>query len=169
MGQFTSAWEFESKRIKVKKQPIWKHRIILYVIAQSLFMLGIGLLFGVEGFLFQLGQSMVGFMFLEIVNYIEHYGLQRRRLPNGRYEKVQPVHSWNANHKISNLVLFKLQRHSDHHANALRRYQILRDFQDAPQLPYGYPTMVLVALVPPLWSKMMDPKVDSFYEERKSS
>lgn len=90
---------------------------------------------------------------------VEHYGLERRRQPGGRWEKVDPTHSWNSDFVLSNLVLFQLQRHSDHHAHALRRYQLLRHFDQSPQLPGGYGAMVLLALVPWAWRRVMDPRV----------
>lgn len=92
-------------------------------------------------------------------NYVEHYGLLRQKLPSGRYELPEPHHSWNTNHIYSNLVSFHLQRHSDHHANALRPYQALRDFKDLPRLPSGYPGSFGLAAIPPLWFKVMDPKL----------
>jgi alkane 1-monooxygenase len=92
-------------------------------------------------------------------NYVEHYGLLRQKLPTGRYELPEPRHSWNTNHIYSNLVSFHLQRHSDHHANALRPYQALRDFKDLPRLPSGYPGCFGLAAIPPLWFKVMDPKL----------
>ena len=116
---------------------------------------------GPLGALFFLVQGIVGFSSLEVINYIEHYGLQRRETAPGRYETTQPRHSWNASQRLSNALLINLARHSDHHAIASRRYQILRTFdQDrAPQLPQGYATMFLIALVPPLWFRVMDPLV----------
>jgi alkane 1-monooxygenase len=96
---------------------------------------------------------------LTSANYIEHYGIARRRVPNGRYEPCRPEHSWNSNHLVSNWALFHLQRHSDHHANATRRYQCLRHFDEAPQLPTGYFGMFLLAYVPPLWFRVMDPRL----------
>ena len=112
------------------------------------------------------GWVMVPFLFVQALwgwfgiltsaNYIEHYGLLRKKLENGRYERCQPHHSWNSNHIMSNLILFNLQRHSDHHANATRRYQSLRSFDDLPELPSGYPLMFAIALVPPLWFAIMD-------------
>ncbi len=96
---------------------------------------------------------------LTTANYIEHYGLLRTKNKNGTYERCQPKHSWNSNHLISNLVLFHLQRHADHHANPSRHYQSLRDFPEAPQLPMGYMGMFVLAYIPPLWKKVMDPKV----------
>jgi alkane 1-monooxygenase len=104
-----------------------------------------------------------GFSLLEVVNYIEHYGLLRATLPSGRYERCQPRHSWNSNNVASNLVLYHLERHSDHHANPTRRYQSLRHFDDAPQLPSGYALMICLAYVPPLWRRVMDPLVLAHY------
>jgi alkane 1-monooxygenase len=99
------------------------------------------------------------FGILTSANYIEHYGLLRQKLENGRYEQCQPHHSWNSNHIMSNLILFNLQRHSDHHANATRRYQSLRNFDNLPQLPSGYPLMFAIAYIPPLWFAIMDRRV----------
>ena len=94
-----------------------------------------------------------------MINYVEHYGLLRRKEPSGRYERCQPHHSWNSNHLFSNWALFHLQRHSDHHAHPTRRYQSLRDFPDLPRLPNGYFGMYLLAYFPPLWQRVMDPRL----------
>lgn len=96
---------------------------------------------------------------LTSANYIEHYGLLRQKLPNGEYERCAPHHSWNSNHLVSNLIVFQLQRHSDHHANPARSYQSLRDFPDLPSLPSGYFAMFLIAYVPPLWFAVMNPRL----------
>jgi alkane 1-monooxygenase len=109
-------------------------------------------------------QAVLGFSLLEVVNYIEHYGLLRQRREDGSYERCRPEHSWNASNVASNLILFQLQRHSDHHAYPARRYQVLRHFDDVPQLPTGYAGMIVVALVPPLWRAMMDRRVVEFYD-----
>lgn len=109
------------------------------------------------------GQAIVGFCLLEAVNYVQHYGLRRQKLPGGRYERVRPKHSWNSSRAISNLLLFHLQRHSDHHAKPLRNYQVLRHVEQAPQLPSGYSAMLMLALVPPWWRRVMDPRVLDFY------
>ncbi len=93
------------------------------------------------------------------MNYLEHYGLLRQKLADGRFERCQPRHSWNSNHVVTNLFLYQLQRHSDHHANPTRRYQALRHFEDSPQLPSGYGAMILLAYLPPLWFRVMDPRV----------
>jgi len=121
------------------------------------------------GLLLAFGWIMVPYLILQALwgwfgiltsaNYVEHYGLLREKLENGRYEQCQPHHSWNSNHIMSNLILFNLQRHSDHHANATRRYQSLRSFDNLPELPSGYPLMFAIALTPPLWYAVMDKRV----------
>jgi alkane 1-monooxygenase len=115
---------------------------------------------GWQALVFFILQAVVAFVLLEIVNYVEHYGLYRKPLQNGRYEKVLPLHSWNSAHIFSNLILFNLQRHSDHHAQASLPYTLLKNQESAPQLPAGYPSMVLIALVPALWFKVMNPRVE---------
>ena len=108
---------------------------------------------------FLLIHTLFAWFALTQANYVEHYGLKRARKANGRYEPVQPRHSWNTNHILSNLVLFHLQRHSDHHANPMRPYQSLRNFEDIPRLPAGYPGCFVLTAIPPLWRRVMDPKV----------
>ena len=109
-------------------------------------------------------QAVFGFSLLEVVNYVEHYGLLRQKLPTGRYERCLPVHSWNSNHVASNLALYHLERHSDHHAHPTRRYQSLRHFDDSPQLPNGYGLMISLAYVPPVWRRVMDHRVVEHYD-----
>jgi alkane 1-monooxygenase len=113
---------------------------------------------GISGLLLFALQAAVAVVLLEIINYIEHYGLQRRRI-EGRYEPVLEQHSWNADFIVSNWILFNLQLHSDHHAHMRRPYEELRTVHDAPQLPAGYPAMVVLALIPPLWFAEMDPRL----------
>jgi alkane 1-monooxygenase len=115
--------------------------------------------------LFYFAQSIIAFSLLELVNYIEHYGIVRKQDSSGNYERVNPLHSWNASHLISNFFLFQLQRHSDHHANAIKRYQVLNHYAESPQLPFGYPTMILMALVPPLWFARMNPLLNEWKEK----
>ncbi|MEQ9738165.1 MAG: fatty acid desaturase, partial [Algiphilus sp.] len=103
--------------------------------------------------------------FLTMANYVEHYGLLRQKQDDGRYERCRPEHSWNTNHTMSNLVLFHLQRHSDHHAYPTRSYQSLRHFEDLPTLPSGYPGMFTLAMFPPLWRAVMDPRVLELYDQ----
>jgi alkane 1-monooxygenase len=159
VGQFRSAWHLESERLSKIKKPFWSlhNEMMVFMVMQLAFC---GLMLALFGWVFLLLFVLVSFLsfsLLEIVNYLEHYGLERDQLENGRYEKVSHHHSWNSDHIISRMFLFELTRHSDHHAAASRKYQILRTFDDAPQLPTGYPGMILVALFPPLWFRIMDP------------
>ena len=154
---------FEIAAFRAKKQGhgawSWGNEMVPLTLA-TLAMAAVSLLIGGwMGLLFFVGQGFLAICLLEVINYIEHYGLMRAKLPNGRYERVAPRHSWNANHVFTNNLLFQLQRHSDHHANGSRRYQTLRHFEEAPQLPFGYATAVVVALVPPLWKAVMNPRV----------
>jgi alkane 1-monooxygenase len=104
-------------------------------------------------------QALLGFSLLEVVNYLEHYGLLRQKKEDGRYQRCLPEHSWNSNNVASNVLLYHLQRHSDHHANPTRRYQALRHVDEAPQLPTGYAGMIVLAWFPPLWRRVMDPRL----------
>ena len=114
--------------------------------------------FGAAGLLFFVAQAVVAFCELEVINYVEHYGLARRPVGNG-YERVAPQHSWNSNYRLMNWFLLNLARHSDHHAVAARRYQELRHVEQAPQLPGGYAAMVMLALLPPLWFRIINPRI----------
>lgn len=151
IGSFRSAWHLAAERCAKREQAVWSmHNEVLNLIVLSLgFAAGMGMLFGKAAVVFFACQSVVAFSILELVNYIEHYGLERKADgSNGEFEAVRPVHSWNADTRITNLFLFKLQRHSDHHANAGRRYQILRTFPEplAGQMPTGYGGMIVLAL-----------------------
>ncbi len=118
--------------------------------------------------LFFVTQSIAAFTLLELVNYIEHYGILRREIESGKFERVNPLHSWNASQLLSNFFLFQLQRHSDHHAYAHKRYQVLNHYDESPQLPFGYPTMIIIALVPPLWFTMMNRRLQSWKIEAEA-
>ena len=109
-------------------------------------------------------QAVVGIWLLESVNYLEHYGMRRQKLESGRYERVNPSHSWNSNNIGTNVLLYHLQRHSDHHANPTRRYQALRDFPEAPVLPTGYAGMIVLTWVPAVWRRVMDKRVVAHYD-----
>jgi alkane 1-monooxygenase len=160
-GGLRRGWRLERERLARQGHGAWSWRNeILQSYALSLLLYG-GLIyaFGWNILPFLLLQAAWGWWQLTSANYVEHYGLLRRKGPDGRYERCQPWHSWNANHLASNLVLFHLQRHSDHHAWPARHYQSLRDFDDVPQLPSGYFGMFLLSYVPPLWRRVMDPRV----------
>jgi len=119
---------------------------------------GLIVLFGWKVAPFIFAHHFIGWFQLSQVNYMEHYGLLRQKGPNGRYQRVEPRHSWNTNHILSNLMTFHIQRHSDHHANPMRSYQALRNFDDLPSLPSGYPAMFVLTAIPPLWFRVMNPK-----------
>ena len=112
---------------------------------------------------------LICWLMLTQANYVEHYGLGRALNDKGRYEPVRPIHSWNADQWLSNALLFNLQRHSDHHAHAWRDYQVLRTFDDVPHLPTGYPGTFLLALIPPLWFRVLNPRVEAWAEEHDAT
>ncbi len=144
LGTLVNAWKIDRR-----------DAVEAWALSAALFAVLIAM-FGVRIVPYLVLQAAFAITLLEVVNYIQHYGLVREKRPDGRYERVRAEHSWNAATVASNVVLFNLQRHSDHHANASRRYQVLRHFEDAPQLPAGYPAMLLLAYVPPLWRRVMD-------------
>ena len=171
IGSYRSAWQIESKLLAKAGHQVWsRHNNMIWFTALPIVLLltltaGFSLWAG--GFVWQIPvffvvQSLMAILLLESVNYIEHYGILRREIAPGKFERVNPLHSWNASHLVSNLVLFQLQRHSDHHAYASRPYQVLRHFDESPQLPYGYPLMILISLVPPFWFRLMDSRLDTW-------
>jgi alkane 1-monooxygenase len=166
IGGVQSAWDLEAKRLQHQGKRVWSwHNDVLNAWAFSVALfaaLVVG--FGVAVVPFLVIQALFGFSLLEVVNYLEHYGLARQRKADGRYERTTPEHSWNSNHIASNLVLYQLERHSDHHAHPTRRYQTLRHFDESPQLPSGYGLMLGIAYVPPLWRFVMDKRVLAQYD-----
>lgn len=166
MRNFLNAWKLEAERLQRKghKAFNWRNELIWWYSISALALAGFTIAFGWLGAVFFLGQSFIALTLLEIVNYLEHYGLHRRKLENGRYERTGPEHSWNSNYFLTNVFLFHLQRHSDHHAWAKRRYQILRHHDVAPQLPAGYSAMIVLAMFPPLWRRVMNPRVEAYYK-----
>ena len=165
MGSLRSAWHLEAERLARAGKSVWSvsnENLQSWAMSVVLW----GALLAVLGWVvlpFLLIQAVYGFSLLEVVNYLEHYGLLRRQLPDGRVERCLPEHSWNSNHMVTNLFLYHLQRHSDHHANPTRHYQALRHFEESPQLPGGYAAMMLLAYVPPLWFAVMDKRVIRHY------
>ncbi len=158
-----SAWYLESHRLQKTNQNFWNplhNQMLRFQLIQLTFCVLIFVGFGWLGLLGFVLSAIGGFLLLETVNYIEHYGLLRREISPGRFEKVKPHHSWNSNHELGRILLFELTRHSDHHYNSGRKYQILRHFEKAPQMPSGYPGMMLLALFPPLWFRVMNPLVE---------
>lgn len=167
-GNVVAAWRLEADRLAREGRPALDRRNVVLVLslASLVTLLGFWALRGPLAALFFLGQSLVAITLLEIVNYMEHYGLRRARLPDGRFERVTVRHSWNAPFRLSNLFLFNLQRHSDHHAAPGRRFAVLQHHDDSPQLPAGYASLVLLALVPPLWFFVMNRRLDRYYGSR---
>ena len=157
---YISAWKLESKRLKKKGKSAFSfsNEMLQFQIIQIALVTLIGFFFGIEVMLYFIAAATMGFLLLETVNYIEHYGLSREK-KGEKYERVMPRHSWNSNHIVGRLFLFELSRHSDHHFIASRKYQILRYIEDSPQMPTGYPGMMLLSTIPPLWFLIMNPKI----------
>ena len=165
-GGLRSGWDLERRRLRRegKGALVPGNRILQAWLMSAVLFGALIAVFGVRAVPFLAIQAVYGFSLLEVVNYLEHYGLLRQKLESGRYERCQPEHSWNSNHVASNVFLYGLERHSDHHANPTRRYQTLRNFDDAPQLPQGYGGMIALAYVPPLWRRVMDRRVIAHYD-----
>ena len=160
-GSYLSAWRIETNRLQ--KQGIsflsWQNQMLRFSLYTAIYLGVIAGVFGLTAMLFAIAAGITGFLLLESVNYIEHYGLVRSQMTSGRYEPVQPHHSWNSNHEVGRIFLYELTRHSDHHFKATRKYQVLRHFDDSPQLPQGYPASILMSLLPPLWFNRMNKRV----------
>ncbi len=154
---YVSAWRLEFDRMEKIGQPRFslKNEMLIFQIAQLGFVLTIGFFYGWVVMGYYLLAALMGILLLETVNYIEHYGLTRNLVSEGRYERVMPHHSWNSNHPVGRLMLFELSRHSDHHYLASRKYQVLKNYEEAPSMPTGYPGMMVLALFPPLWFRVM--------------
>jgi alkane 1-monooxygenase len=133
------------------------NEMILFQLIQGVLVLVIFYFFGWMGTLYFIISAFLGIALLESVNYIEHYGIGRKKKADGQYEKVMHCHSWNSNHVLGRLALFELSRHSDHHYKASKNYQLLNHHDDSPQIPTGYPGMIILALIPPIWFKVVHP------------
>ncbi len=167
VGSLRSSWTLERERLRRcgRENPWTVRNDVLNAWGMTaLLFTALAIAFGPVVLPYLLLQAAVGFSLLEVVNYLEHYGLLREKRDDGRYERCRPEHSWNSNNVASNVLLYHLQRHSDHHANPMRRYQALRHFDEAPQLPTGYAGMMLLALIPPLWRRVMDRRVLAHYD-----
>tara|TARA_B100001093_G_scaffold317458_1_gene302865 strand:+ start:5670 stop:6701 length:1032 start_codon:yes stop_codon:yes gene_type:complete len=161
VGQYINAWNVQLRLLKNNKHSFISihNDMIWYHFFQLTYLLVVAYFFGLTGLYFAIGVGVLSFIFLETINYIEHYGLERKKQANGRYERVKPHHSWNSNHLIGRIVLYELTRHSDHHFIASKKYQTLENKSESPQLPYGYPTSILISLVPPLWFGLMNKRL----------
>jgi alkane 1-monooxygenase len=162
---YISAWKIANGEMEKRGKPKWSlsnEMLQAHVIQFGLLVI-IYFVFGWEILVYFLIAAMMGILLLETVNYIEHYGLSRKPTGDGKYERAMPSHSWNSNHVIGRLMLFELSRHSDHHYLASRKYQVLKHHEDAPQMPTGYPGMMLLSLIPPAWFFVMHRRIRKFH------
>ncbi|SFQ60594.1 alkane 1-monooxygenase [Hymenobacter arizonensis] len=161
VGEIRSAWALERERLHRQGMSAWSwsNQMLQFQAAQGLLAGGVLAVFGVKGMLAWLAAAVVGYVLFQLVNYVEHYGLLRRQTATGTYERVQPHHSWNSEHPLGRILLYELTRHSDHHYQASRPYHTLRHQPASPQMPTGYPGMMLLATVPPLWFRVMNKRV----------
>ncbi len=166
IGSVRSAWHLERERLARLGKGVWSmenENLQSWGMSVLLFAAVVAVL-GWVALPFMIIQAIYGFHLLEVVNYLEHYGLCRQKKADGRYERCEPEHSWNSNHMVTNLFLYHLQRHSDHHANPTRKYQALRHFEHSPQLPTGYAGMITLAYFPPIWYAIMNKRVLAHYK-----
>jgi alkane 1-monooxygenase len=153
-----SAWEIQKVELKANKKSFlsFSNTMLIFQVIQVLGIVLLFLFYPTSVAIYYVAGAVMGFLLLETVNYIEHYGLQRKKLTDTLYEKTKPIHSWNSDHLMGRLLLFELSRHSDHHYAPQRKYQILKHFDHSPQMPTGYPGMMLLSLIPPLFFNIMD-------------
>jgi alkane 1-monooxygenase len=163
VGSWRSAWNISAKERNRKGCKVWSlnNPMVVYGLLIMGIPLGITLILGVQTGLFFIGSAVMGILLLETVNYIEHYGLCRVKVSEFRYQDVEPNHSWNSDYRLGRIVLFDLTRHSDHHYEPSKPYQALASMESCSQLPAGYPAMMLLSLIPPLWFKVMHPRIDA--------
>lgn len=152
------AWELEARRLRHRELRLfsWRNRLLQYALGQLVYLAVLGAVSGVPGLLFFLGQAVIAVFMLESVGYVSHYGLQRAKLPGGRFAPATTAHSWDTYHRFSNYLEFQLQRHADHHTAPGRPLELLRPSPQAPRMPAGYPVMIMAAMFPPLWRAVMD-------------
>ena len=160
---YQSAWNLEKERLHRLGKSVWsfKNEMIKYAGLQVLVVSSVGYFFGSNVLAFYAIACFIGILLLETINYIEHYGLTRKKISKASYERVQDIHSWNSDYALGRTLLFELTRHSHHHANSLIKYPSLESRKDASQLPTGYPGMMLLSLLPPVWFRVMDKRLPS--------
>lgn len=163
LTSYFQAWQLENKRMK-KLDRSWFHyqnRMVVYTFCNLFLLTFIYFIFGLFVLFAFIAAAIIGILLLETVNYIEHYGLLRKKNTHGRYERVKRNHSWNSNHQVGQILLFNLSRHSDHHYNGAKHYQLLKSLPESPQMPTGYPGMMLLAFLPPIWFWVMNKKLST--------
>jgi len=158
-GGYRGAWKHEKKRIARLGLATWQNKMIWFHLMMLGYLLCIYFLFGILGLIYSFIIALSAVLLVETANYVEHYGMQRKKLKNGRYEAVQIHHSWNTDREIGRIVLYELTRHSDHHDKATRKYQNLKTHIEAPKLPLSLVASLFVALIPPLWYRMMNERI----------
>ena len=162
-GTLINAWRLQGNMLRQQGYSFFnlaRNHVLRGSLLQLIYLGTIWMFFGTTGFAVVFVAGVVGILLLESVNYIEHYGLMREKLPSGRFEPVTPRHSWNSDHQLGRIFLYELTRHSDHHFKSTRKYQVLRHLDESPQLPYGYPASIILALIPPLWMRLVHPTLD---------
>lgn len=161
VGTYTKAWKIQLNLNKVENRSLFsfKSDMFWFTLFQGFYLTLVYTIFDFKGLLFAIFGGVVGLLLLETINYIEHYGLKRKLLDTGRYERVSEKHSWNSNHVIGRIMLYELTRHSDHHYKSQKKYQILEYHTNSPQLPYGYPTCMVLSFIPPLWFAIMNKRI----------
>jgi alkane 1-monooxygenase len=166
---YVSAWKIAAEDQQKKGKPVihFSNQMIQFQLLQLILLSLIFITLGLIVMLCFMAAATIGFLLLETVNYIEHYGLERTKTSSGQYERAMPAHSWNSNHILGRLMLFELSRHSDHHYLASRKYQVLRHHDHAPQMPTGYPGMMILSLIPPLWFGIMHKRIQQFLQQNQ--
>ncbi|MCH8535107.1 MAG: alkane 1-monooxygenase [Flavobacteriaceae bacterium] len=160
-GQYKNAWVIQKKLLVSQNQAFWslKNDMLINSFLQVIYLSALFICFSWKIALWAMAMGIIGFLLLESINYLEHYGLLRLQKKSGRYVPVKEIHSWNSNHLLGRILLYELTRHSDHHYRANKKYQLLDYHTKSPELPYGYPTSILLALIPPLWFSIMNPRI----------
>lgn len=160
-GTYMKAWKIQKKINEINNTSFFspKNDMFWFTILQITYLISLFTFFVLKVLIVGISAGIIGFLLLETINYIEHYGLKRKKLPSGRYERVTEKHSWNSNHILGRIILYELTRHSDHHYKSTKEYQILECHEESPQLPYGYPTSMVLSFIPPLWFSIMNKRI----------
>ena len=163
IGGWKSAFNLEAKKLTIQNKRVWSwhNEMLRFQFIQIALITTIALVFSLETMVCFIVGAIIGILVLETVNYIEHYGLRRIKVGN-RFERTKPIHSWNSNHPLGRILLLELTRHSDHHYISSTKYQTLKHFDNSPQMPTGYPGMMVLALCPPLWFRIMNKRIEEF-------
>lgn len=163
IGEYFNAWKIQKQLLSRKGKGFLsiQNDMFWFAVFQLIYLLVVYVVLGFDSFLMALIIALFSILLLQTINYIEHYGLRRQKLASGRYERAREVHSWNSNHVLGRVMLYELTRHSDHHHRANKKYQLLEYHETSPQMPYGYPTSMVISLIPPLWFAIMNPRIPS--------